>query len=239
MRPLTQLFCCSSINPIVQIYLARFRSLKRKTIPMKTNSKVLTFIMVLLTLMLVMLMSLVSMAQKPAFGLKGGVNFTTLKLSDADATAESSSGFHAGFFVRERISKVGFQPEFLISTMRTNVSSSALGDYEDRFTYLSVPMMVKFYLIGGLNIHAGPQFSFLLDGDRVYNGPFGSDKEDIKDYYKAADVSISMGGGWDLPFGLSLDLRYNIGVRDINEASGGEEARSRVFQASLGWNFAK
>lgn len=206
---------------------------------MKTNSKVLTLIMLLLTVVLVLLMSMVSMAQKPAFGLKGGVNLSTLKVSDPDATAASSTGFHAGFFVRERFEKIGFQPEFLISTQRTNVSASALGDYEDRFTYLSVPMMVKFYLVGGLNVNVGPQFSFLLDGDRVYQGPFGSDKDDIRDYYKAADFSISMGGGWDLPFGLSIDLRYNIGVRDINEASGGEEAKSRVFQASLGWNFAK
>jgi len=204
---------------------------------MKTNSKVLTF--VIIALALVMLMSLVAVAQKPAFGIKAGLNLTNLKVNDPDASYDSRSGFHAGFFVRERISKIAFQPEFLISTQHTSVSSSVLGDFEDRFTYLSVPMMVKFYLVDGLNIHAGPQFSFLLDGDRIYEGPFGNDKEDIKDYYKEADVSISLGGGWDLPFGLSIDLRYNIGVRDINEASSGEEAKSRVFQASLGWNFLK
>ena len=206
---------------------------------MKTNSRVLTFVMVLLTLVLVMLLSLVSMAQNPAFGIKGGLNLTNLKVDDADASYNSSSGFHAGLFIRERFSKVGFQPEFLISTHRTGVSSTVTGDYEDRFTYFSVPMMFKFYLVDGLNINAGPQFSFLLDGDRIYTGPFGSNKEDIKDYYKTSDVAISMGGGWDLAFGLSLDFRYSIGVRDINEASGGEEAKSRVFQFSLGWNFAK
>ena len=40
-------------------------------------------------------------------------------------------------------------------------------------------------------------------------------------------------------FGLGLDLRYNIGVKDINDAVDGEEARSRIFVVSLGWNFLR
>jgi hypothetical protein len=141
--------------------------------------------------------------------------------------------------VREKFSKVAIQPELLISTQSTDVTSTALGDYQDKFTYLSIPIMVKFYVVSGLNIHAGPQFGFLLDGDRTYDGPLGQGSDDIKDYYKNSDVSVSLGAGWDFPFGLSTDLRYNIGVQDINEASGGEEAKSRVFQVSLSWNFIK
>ena len=177
--------------------------------------------------------------QETAFGIKGGLNLTNLKVSDPDASYNSRAGFHAGFFVREKFSKVAIQPEFLISTQSTDVSSSSLGDWQDRFTYLNIPIMVKFYLVDGLNIHAGPQFGFLLDGDRTYSGPLGDGSEDIKDYYESSDVSISLGGGWDFPFGLNVDLRYNIGVKDINEASSGEEAKSRVFQVSLGWNFLK
>jgi hypothetical protein len=206
---------------------------------MKTNSKVLTVVIVVLTLGLVMLLSLVAAAQKPAFGIKAGLNLTNLKVDDPDATYDSRTGFHAGFFVRERFSKVAIQPEFLLFTQRTDVSSSALGDFQDRFTYLSIPIMIKFYIIDGLNFHVGPQFGFLLDGDRKFDGPLGQGSTDIKDYYKSSDVSVSLGGGWDAPFRLSVDVRYNIGVQDINEAAGGEEAKSRVFQVSVGWNFLK
>lgn len=177
--------------------------------------------------------------QQTAFGIKAGLNLTNLKVSDPDASYDSRSGFHAGFFVREKFSKVAIQPEFLISTLSTDVSSSTLGDWQDRFTYLNIPIMVRFYIVDGLNFHAGPQFGFLLDGDRQYSGPLGQGSEDIKDYYKNSDVSISLGGGWDFPFGMNVDVRYNVGVQDINEASGGEEAKSRVFQVSVGWNFLK
>lgn len=203
---------------------------------MDLRKKVYTGVLIALV---TLLSSTLTEAQKTAFGIKAGLNLTNLKVSDPDASYDSRSGFHAGFFVREKFSKVAIQPEFLISTLSTDVSSTALGDYQDRFTYLSIPIMIKFYLISGLNIHAGPQFGFLLDGDRKYDGVLGQGSNDIKDYYKSSDVSVSLGGGWDFPFGLNLDLRYNIGVQDINEASGGEEVKSRVFQASVGWNFLK
>ncbi len=183
--------------------------------------------------------SFMAVAQETAFGIKAGLNLTNLKVNDPDASYDSRSGFHAGFFVREKFSKVAIQPELLLFTQSTDVSSTALGNYQDRFTYLSIPIMIKFYLVSGLNIHAGPQFGFLLDGDRKYSGPLGQGSTDIKDYYKSSDISVSLGAGWDFPFGLCTDIRYNIGVQDINEASGGEEAKSRVFQISAGWNFLK
>lgn len=178
-------------------------------------------------------------AQETAFGIKGGLNLTNLKVSDPEASYDSRTGFHAGVFVRGKFSKIAIQPELLLFTQSTEVSSSLIGDYQDKFTYLSVPVMLKFYIVSGLNIHAGPQFGFLLDGDRNFEGALGSGSTDIKDYYKDTDISLSFGGGWDFPFGLSADVRYNIGVQDINEATDGEEAKSRVFQVSLGWNFLK
>jgi hypothetical protein len=175
-----------------------------------------------------------------AFGLKGGLNLTNLKVSDPEASYDSRSGYHAGIFLRSKFSKVAIQPEILFSTQSTDVSSTLLGDYKDRFTYLSVPVMLKFYIVDGLNIHAGPQFGFLVDGERTGDSRLlGSSSEDIKDYYKSSDVSVALGGGYDLPFGLSVDVRYNIGVQDINDVADGEEAKSRVFMVSIGYNFLK
>lgn len=202
---------------------------------MKQNVK-LSSVFLLLTFVFA---TTASQAQETAFGIKGGLNLTNLKVSDPEASYDSRTGFHAGVFVRGKFSKIAIQPELLLFTQSTEVSSSLIGDYQDKFTYLSVPVMLKFYIVSGLNIHAGPQFGFLLDGDRNFDGALGSGSTDIKDYYKDTDISLSFGGGWDFPFGLSADVRYNVGVQDINEATDGEEAKSRVFQVSLGWNFLK
>ena len=34
-------------------------------------------------------------------------------------------------------------------------------------------------------------------------------------------------------------MRYNIGVKDINNVANGEDAKSKVFLVSVGWNFIK
>ncbi len=174
-----------------------------------------------------------------AFGPKAGVNLTNLKVTDPEGSYNTRTGYHAGVFLRGKFSKIAIQPEVLFFTQSTEARETLLGSYKDNFTYLSIPLMLKFYLISGLNLQAGPQFGFLLDGERKYDTRIGQGSSDLKDYYKNSDVSVSLGGGWDLPFGLSVDVRYNIGVQDINNWADGDETKSRIFLVSLGWNFLK
>jgi hypothetical protein len=174
-----------------------------------------------------------------AFGLKAGLNLAKLDVNDPEVSYDSRTGYHAGVFLRGRFDKVGIQPELLLFTQNGDIESSVFGSAQERFTYLSIPVMLKFYPIGGANIQVGPQFGFLLDGERKYDGLLTSGSQDITDYYKQSDVSVSVGAGYDFGFGLGLDVRYNIGVKDINDAANGEEARSRIFLISLGWNFLR
>ncbi len=178
-------------------------------------------------------------AQDVAFGLKGGLNLANLDVKDPEGSYNSRTGYHAGVFLRGKFSKIAIQPELLLFTQGTDATNTTFGEYKDSFTYLSVPLMLKYYPVLGLNIQVGPQFGFLLDGERKYEGVLGQGSTDIKDYYDNSDVSVSVGAGWDFKFGLSLDARYNLGVKDINNAAAGEEAKSKVFLVSLGWNFLK
>jgi hypothetical protein len=176
-------------------------------------------------------------AQNTAFGLKAGLNLSTLNVQDPAATYNSKTGFHGGFFVRERFENIALQPELLLYTQNGEVENTTFGKAQESFTYLTIPIMIKFYPFGGLNLQLGPQFGFLLDGERKYDTFLGSGTEDIKDHYKSSDVSVSFGGGYDFGFGLNLDARYNLGIKDINNAANGEPVKSRVFMISLGWNF--
>jgi hypothetical protein len=178
-----------------------------------------------------------------AFGLKGGLNLTNINTDDAEATYNSRTGYHAGLFLRGKFGKVGIQPEVLLFTQRNTIdnfqySPGVYYNVKQNLTYLSVPVMVKFYPVLGLNLQVGPQFGFLLGGERKYDlSGITMTKDNVKDYYKNSDVSVSVGVGYDFNFGLGFDFRYNIGVQDINKASNGETAKSQVFLVSLGWNF--
>lgn len=178
------------------------------------------------------------MAQETAFGIKGGLNLSEIKIDDPEASYNSKTGYHAGIFLRGKFDKVAIQPELLLYTQRGDFSGPGYSGSED-FTYLTIPLMVKFYPVMGLNLQVGPQFGFLLDGERSAETLFGPIKQDIKDQYESNDFSVSAGAGYDFPFGLSLDARYNIGVKDINNATNGDEAKSRVFLISIGWNFLR
>jgi hypothetical protein len=193
----------------------------------------------LLVLFLLTVTFVQAQAQETAFGLKGGVNLSTFNLDDADETYDSRTGFHAGLFVRGKFNKVAIQPELLLFTQNSDLRTSSFGTAQDRFTYLSIPVMVKLYPVGGLNLQVGPQFGFLIDGERKYDTVFGSGSKDIKDHYKSSDVALSLGAGYDFEFGLGLDFRYNLGLKDVNNATNGEPVKSRVFLISLGWNFLK
>jgi hypothetical protein len=194
------------------------------------------FIVVLLSVFF--LLYRVVSAQEVGFGLKAGLNLSTLKVDDPELSYDSRTGYHAGIFLRGKFDKVAIQPEVLLFTQR-NAGSTLAGTFQEDFTYLSIPVLFKFYILSGLNIHAGPQFGFLLDGERTSRFPLVTTRSDITEHYKKTDVAASLGAGFDFPFGLNVDVRYNLGIKDINNQVNGEDTRSRIFLVSLGWNFIR
>ena len=177
-------------------------------------------------------------AQDAAFGIKGGLNLSKIDVNDPEETYEGRTGYHAGIFMNAKFNKIAIQPEVLLYTQSGEFSGTGYEGKED-FTYLTIPIMLKFYPVMGLNLQVGPQFGVLLDGERTTESVLGTVKRDIKDQYDNNDFAVSAGAGYDFGFGLSIDARYNIGVKDINNATNGEEAKSRVFLVSIGWNVLK
>jgi hypothetical protein len=113
-------------------------------------------------------------------------------------------------------------------------------DFDANYSYVNIPIILKLYLIGGLNLQAGPQFGFVTKAEQEFpdiNGAITT--EDIKDQLKGMDLSAALGLGWDLPFGLTLDARYNLGLSDISDFEGSQTAKNQVFQLSVGFKLIK
>jgi hypothetical protein len=173
-----------------------------------------------------------------AVGIKGGPNFAKL---DANAGAydnyKNRTGFHGGAFALIKLTKVGIQPEVIFSKQGSKYQFNSQ-DLESNFDYINIPIILKLYTVAGINIQAGPQFGFLSKGEveQVVNGT--KTVTDAKNLYKNSDVSLALGAGWDLPFGLTLDARYNLGLSKIND-SGTPEAKNQVIQISAGFKLIK
>lgn len=139
-----------------------------------------------------------------------------------------------GAFALFKFTKVGIQPELLFSKQGSNIKFNS-GDGEANFDYINVPIILKLYTVAGVNIQAGPQFGFLSGGQLKQTVQGITTTQDAKDIYKKTDFGVALGLGWDLPFGLTLDARYNLGLSKINDDPSLQQTKNQVFQISAGF----
>ncbi len=210
----------------------------------------------------ILLLTVISLASLQAaygqvqigIGLKGGLNFASLNgVTSPSAAFSNSTGYHAGAYFLFKFTKIGIQPEIIFSKQGHSFKTGTT-NYTDNIDYINIPVMLKLYLAGGFNLQAGPQFGFVSKATgNVINTATGTitSGQDIKSFLQTTDVSVGVGLGWDLPFGLNLGARYNIGVADINKYTGGtipggvatslgtSSAKNQVFQLSVGYRLFK
>ncbi|MEH6535231.1 MAG: porin family protein [Psychroserpens sp.] len=168
-------------------------------------------------------------AQEINFGIKGGVNFATLTGDAGDL--DSRTAFHIGVITEIKISeKFSFQPELLYSSQGAKDSKF---DEELKTNYLYLPLMLKYYIADGVSIQAGPQIGLLLSA----NSEFDGEEEDIKEFLNDLDFGLNFGIGYAMNNGLNFELRYNIGISNVDDESDDFEVRNGVFQLSVGYFF--
>jgi len=201
-----------------------------------------------------MLMTLTAFSQaQVGIGIKGGLNFANINTTTSiAANYENRTGYHFGAYALFKFTKIGIQPELLYSKQGTTVTFST-SNLDANYDYIAIPVILKLYLVGGLNLQAGVQFGFLgsSTGD-VLDTASGAiaTNQSLSSYMTSSDFSVPVGIGLDLPFGLNVTGRYNIGVSDVNaktgtvnpalvSALGTNAAKNQVFQVSVGFRLFK
>jgi hypothetical protein len=178
-------------------------------------------------LTLIALVSYQSFGQlKFSAGIKGGLNLSKLDLSNPNT--KSKTGYHAGVFAQFRFSKIALQPEIILSQQGSKLDLDSVLET----SYINIPLILKIYLAAGINLQAGPQVGFLNKAEL--------DGVDDNTLLKTADISAALGAGWDAPFGLTLDVRYNLGLTDNNNTlTDNEKVKNQVFQISVGFKIIR
>ena len=165
-------------------------------------------------------------SQELDLGIKLGSNFSSI--SYAQQGSSSRTGIQAGVFGGIKFNdKVGISLDVLYSQQGADFNAGAFD-----LTYVNLPFVVKYYLVGGLHIQAGPQFGVLIDE---------SLSETLTNEYKEiveSEISGIIGIGYDLPFGLRIDGRYNFGLTDISKPEVGNKGiKNSVFTVAVGFAF--
>jgi hypothetical protein len=198
-------------------------------------------------------------AQKDVqFGVKGGLNLSTISTDNDIICFESASGVQFGLMMKKGLGeKWAFGPEVEYSQKKTDycIEDYYLGDYPTetskaaasddysgtiKLSYLNVPLMLKYYVAEGFNFEAGPNVAFLLSAKDEYNDFGDTGEDDIKDELKGIDFGVNFGLGYELEGGLNFGARYNLGLSDANdnkEEIGDNHLKTRSFQFSVGYFF--
>src|SRR6478609_7402764 len=75
-----------------------------------------------------------------AIGLKGGLNFSKLDISQGVSNVDNRTGYHAGAFVLVKLAMIGIQPEVLFSKQGSSYKVNTT-NYEANYDYINVPVM--------------------------------------------------------------------------------------------------
>ncbi len=174
-----------------------------------------------------------------AVGIKGGPNFSKLDIGSSVAeTYKSRAGLHGGAFALFKFTKIGIQPELQFSKQGSKFTVNSQ-NLEANFDYINVPVVLKLYLAAGINLQFGPQFGFLSSAAGKIQDASGNTISVAKGLYKDSDLSAVFGLGWDLPLGLMVEARYNLGLQKIQNNPDLDATKNQVIQVSLGYKLLK
>ena len=121
------------------------------------------------------------------FGLKAGLNVSSLSNSDTN----SKAGFYGGVFANIPVAQdFSVQPEVLYSGM--GAKAKANSDVKLNMDYIAVPVMLQYNALPNLYVEAGPQFSFLVSA----KGKDNNGSVDVKDGFKTFDFGLGLGAGY-------------------------------------------
>lgn len=165
-----------------------------------------------------------------AFGVKAGLNVSTISGGDSNGKA----GFYGGLFANIPVaSSFSVQPEVLYNGV--GAKADGLEDLKVNLSYISVPVMFQYNATPEFYLEAGPQFSFLVDSKFKYQ----SASVDANDYIKSFDFGIGIGAGYFFTPNIGVNARYVAGVTDIGkEVAGAQpEGKNNVFQVGLAYKF--
>ncbi|OCA73814.1 porin family protein [Chryseobacterium arthrosphaerae] len=165
------------------------------------------------------------------FGLKAGLNISTVSGGDSS----SKAGFYGGAFANIPVAQdFSFQPEVLYSGM--GAKAKANSDLKVNLDYISIPLMLQYNALPNLYLEAGPQFSFLINSKLKYK----SNSTDGKDVFKGFDFGLGIGAGYYFTQNIGVSARYVAGLTDVIKNRpdlSDDKSKNGVFQIGLAYKF--
>jgi hypothetical protein len=174
-----------------------------------------------------------SFSQSAKFGLKAGVNISTLKWN-SNVDGDARIGLYAGGLAHIHLTpQWALQPEVYYSAEGGKMNVSSNEEVTWKNDYVNIPLLLQYNFDNGFRLQAGPQLGLLVSS-KVEDQD--DNEDDADEVFKSTNVSLGFGLGYLTYSGIGIDARYNLGLSRITE-SAYDEAKGRVFQIGLFYLF--
>jgi len=151
-------------------------------------------------LVLLVLLSIVTIDASVAqvkIGLKGGAVLSSLRRDASLNMNGGSIGYLGGIMVKKNMGELGWfiQPE---------LQYAYIGDRDQKFSFIKIPVMIGFDVSDDVNIHVGYQPGWMIGATN-----------DAKNSYKNMNHEISLGMDFMAGNKVLLGLRVNYGLTNL------------------------
>lgn len=199
----------------------------------------------------------ITSAQSVSFGIKGGLNFSTLNFDEVTniisnasnydlESDEAFTGYHFGAFARVKVFSLYIQPELYFTTSGGKIlveETPEAGEVvrsvkQIQYNKIDLPVLVG-VKIGPVRANAGPVATVLLSEDNGIEDII----PEMESLSKSATVGLQAGVGFDLFKFLTIDYRFEGSLSKYGDkfTVGGSDypfdARANIHLISLGIMF--
>lgn len=176
-------------------------------------------------------------------GLKGGYALSKFSVTDPEAPRFMNLPAPiGGIFFNFGLGPLAIQPEVLYARMGAKADMDG-ATLEYRLDYIYAPVLLKLRVVpvGPVRpiIYVGGYGSYLLNAKGVMTFEGQSEEADVADMFEKTDFGVVGGAGieFKLPgIMISVEGRYNYGLRNIAAGEGGE-GKNRSMMALVGIGF--
>ena len=154
-------------------------------------------------------------------GLKAGYHYATLRGNESDgANFKPYHGYYAGITLEFPLSNLfSLQVEGIYNRRGANITSNTYGKAKLSLDYLSLPVLARFNVGKGINLHIGPQLEYRIDKPNFYfdagTDPVTRVKDDALDII---DGAMTIGIAYMTDAGWFFEARWVQGLTSVFEA---------------------
>lgn len=188
-----------------------------------------------------------------SFGVKGGMNVSSLSNDAGLSDSKSKIGFNAGVFMNAPIAEnFSIQPEVLYNNLGSKVTQNVeLGgntytaESALHLDYISVPVMFQYNATPEFYLEAGPEFGFMISAKNKFKSSTNGDVNESQithldtDNFNTFNFGVGLGAGYWITPRLGINARYVAGFTDVakDRPSGSDAVKNNNFQVGLAYKF--